>query len=182
MKKAVIILVIVLIAGSCRQVTKNNEKNNESRQHLIDINQEYYFKNISEITQEYSYSVWFDWKEGYDSSLSLIFGIGRNDTLSVYYSNECWLYYPYKLVNDKIIVYWDTIIDTKYQFDIVKAIDKIDKKLIGKPFMILELEDSTTLKATYPMKDLIEKINLSSENERIFFPDRFRQSLPDYNR
>lgn len=80
--------------------------------------------------------------------------------------------YPYKLDGNKIVVYWDDNIDTKYDFDIVKAIKKTHRKYIGQPFMILELENDTTLKATYPIKELIRKINNSSK-ERVFFPDKY---------
>lgn len=96
----------------------------------------------------------------------------EKDTLAISYSPECWLVFPYKLDKNQLIVYWDKNIDTKYNFDIVKAINKIEKKIIGRPFMVLELENDTTLKATYPMKDLIKKIN-SSSKERTFFPDKF---------
>lgn len=80
--------------------------------------------------------------------------------------------FPYKLEGSKIIVYWDKYIDTKYDFDIVKAINKINKKYIGKPFMTLELVNDTTFKATYLLKELIKNINNSSK-ERTFFPDKF---------
>ena len=87
--------------------------------------------------------------------------------------------YPFKTDNNKIIVYWDNFIDTKYDFDIVKAIDKVDKKYIGKPFMILEFVNDTTLKATYPIPELIRKIN-SVSKERTFFPDKFVVSQDFY--
>lgn len=80
--------------------------------------------------------------------------------------------FPYRFDQNKIIVYWADFIDTKYDFDIVKVITKIDKKYIGKPFMILKLVNDTTLKATYPLKNLIRKIN-SSSKERVFFPDKY---------
>jgi hypothetical protein len=38
--------------------------------------------------------------------------------------------------------------------------------------MVLELVNDTTLKATYPIPDLIRKIN-SSSKERTFFPEKF---------
>jgi hypothetical protein len=87
--------------------------------------------------------------------------------------------YPLKTEKDKIIIYWDNFIDSKYDFDIVKAINKIDKKYLGKPFMILELLNDTTLKATYPIPELIRKIN-SSSKERTFFPDKFIVSQEFY--
>lgn len=127
------------------------------------------FKHISEIVADSSYGVWVE-KQGSNFSLALHFQY--KDTLAVSYSPECWLMFPYKLDDNKIIVYWDNNIDTKYDFDLVKAVNKIDKKHIGRPFMVLELVNDTTFNATYILKDLIRKIN-SSSKERTFFPDRF---------
>ncbi|GAO41777.1 hypothetical protein FPE01S_01_07910 [Flavihumibacter petaseus NBRC 106054] len=107
-----------------------------------------------------------------DSSYSLALHFGEKDTLWISYSPECLLVFPYKRDNDKLIVYWDNNIYTKYEFDIVKAINKVDRKVIGRPFMFLELESDTILRATYPMKYLIKMIN-NSGGDRIFFPDKF---------
>lgn len=127
------------------------------------------FKSISEVTDDNSFGVWV---QKYDSSFSLALHFQYKDTLAVSYSPECWLMFPYKLDSNKIVVYWDNNIDTKYDFDLVKAINKTDKKYIGRPFMVLELVNDTTFNATYLLKDLIRKIN-SSSKESTFFPDRF---------
>ncbi len=127
------------------------------------------FKNISEIVADSSYSVWIKKK---DNNFSLALHFQYKDTLAVSYSPECWLMYPYKIDRNKIVVYWDNNIDTKYNFDIVKAINKTDKKYIGKPFMILELQNDTTIRATYLLKELIEKVN-NSNKERTFFSNSF---------
>lgn len=127
------------------------------------------YRSVSDIIADTSYSTWVELK---DSSASLAIHFMEKDILSISYSPECWLMFPYKLDDNKIIVSWDNNIDTKYNFDIVKAINKTDKKYIGKTFMVLELVNDTTLKATYPIPDLIRKIN-STSNERTFFPDKF---------
>ena len=80
--------------------------------------------------------------------------------------------FPYKLDGKKIIVYWDENVDTKYDFDIVKVMKKVDKKYLGKAFMTLELINDTTLRSTYLLEDLVRKINASSK-ERTFFPAKF---------
>lgn len=121
------------------------------------------------VTNEYNCS-WMK-VDGDNESLELHFMY--KDTLVATYSMECGLFFPYKYDDHKIVVYWDQHIDTKYNFEMVKAIQRTDKKLIGKPFMILELENDTTLKATYLLKDLIKTIN-SSSKERTFFPDTYR--------
>jgi hypothetical protein len=127
------------------------------------------FKNVSEIVAESSSSIWVE-KQGTEFSLALNFQY--QDTLDISYSPECWLMYPYKLEGNKIIVYWNNDMDSKYEFNIIKAVNKIDKKYLGKPFMELELENDTTLKATYLIKDIIRKIN-SSDKVRTLFPERF---------
>lgn len=127
------------------------------------------YKNVSDIIADTSYSTWVELK---DSNASLAIHFMKKNTLSISYSPECWLMFPYKLNDNKIIVSWDNNIDTKYNFDIVRAINKTEKKYIGKTFMILELVNDTTLKATYPIPGLIRKINSSSQ-VRTFFPDKF---------
>jgi hypothetical protein len=136
------------------------------------------FKNITEVLQDKESDAWVELK-GNSTSLSLHFNLGYKDTLAVSCTQECWLMYPFKTDNDKIIVFWDNNIDSKYDFDIVKAINNVDKKYIGKPFMILELINDSTLKATYPIPDLIREINSSSKN-RTYFPDKFIVSQEYY--
>jgi hypothetical protein len=128
------------------------------------------FRNIEEVTADTSVGVWV---KKQDSSFSLALHFQDKDTLSVSYSPECWLMFPYQLDGNKIVVYWDNNIDTKYDFDLVRAVSKTDKQYIGKPFMVLALENDTTLSATYPLQELVRKINRASK-VRTFFPDRFQ--------
>jgi hypothetical protein len=134
------------------------------------------YKNVVDIVADSSNSTWVHLQ---NNSASLALHFQYKDTLAVSYSTECWLMYPYRLHGNKIVVYWDNNIDTKYDFDIVKAINKIDSKYLGKPFMILELENDTTFKATYPLKELIRKIN-SSNKERTFFPNMYEIAQDGY--
>jgi len=131
------------------------------------------FKNIAEVIQAKRSYPWVNLNlHDSSASLALHFNLITTDTLEVEYSAECWLYFPYTVSSDKITVYWDKIIDTKYDFDIVKAINKTDGKYIGKPFMTLQLINDTTLQATYLLPQLIKKIN-SSTKDRLFFPDKY---------
>ena len=173
LKQIFIILTLGLLLIACNQ---NGKSINSSQQNdttgLVQQKQElkrFSFKTIMEVIADSSYGVWV---EKQDSSFSLALHFQEKGTLAVSYSPECWLVFPYKLDNNQLIVYWDNNVDAKYNFDFVKTINKIDKKSIGRPFMLLELENDTTLKTTYPMKDLIKKINDLSK-ERTFFPDKF---------
>jgi hypothetical protein len=148
-------------------LTKNDTVNNQ-----INASKRLTFENSDEIVADKKSSAWVEIKDDSSASLALHFNLDCNDTLAVSYSPECWLMFPFKIDHEKIIVYWDVLIDSKYDFDIVKSIEKNDNKFSGKPFMILELINDTTLKATYPIPDLIREINSSSKT-RTFFPDKF---------
>ena len=69
------------------------------------------------------------WAKLQDSTASLALHFQYKDTLLVSYSMECYFLFPYTVDQDKITVYWDYNIDTKYEFDLVKTVRKIDKKL-----------------------------------------------------
>ncbi len=126
------------------------------------------YKNIYEVVkEEKGTNAW-----AYQSSLSLHFNLQDTVTLSACYTSECWILFPFKIVDNKVVAYWDNQIDSKYNFEIVKALAQVDKKYVGKPFIILNLENDTTLKATYLYPKLIKQINGSSE-KRLFFPERF---------
>ena len=148
-------------------LTKNETLNNQ-----VQASKRLTFRNVDEIIAYAKSSAWAEFKEDSSTSLVLHFDLDYKDTLAVSYSPECWLMFPYKIENEKFIVYWDVLVDTKYDFDIVKAINKIDNKFTGKPFIILELINDTTLKATYPIPELIREIN-SSSKVRTFFPEKF---------
>ena len=182
MRQTFYILTITLLMTACNQIGSTDKTskltdstnsasllNNSNVDPKEQASKRISFKNVSEIVADHSYSTWVELQ---DNEASFALHFQYKDTLAVSYSPECWLMFPYKLEGTKIIVYWDNNIDTKYDFDIVKAINKTDKKYLGKPFMILELADDTTLKATYPMKELIRNIN-SSSKERTFFPDKY---------
>ncbi len=179
MKQTYYILTIILHLAACNQrgqtsyVEKEPDATNSEKLSDKTTNNEQSvkrlsFKTLSEIDS--SYAIWVKKQDSDIYSLTLHFMY--KDTLAIEYSPECWLMYPYKIENNKMFVYWDNNIDTKYEFDIVKAIDKISTKYIGKNFMTLELINDTTLKATYPIEEIRKKVN-SSNKVREFFPDKF---------
>lgn len=182
MRQAIYIVSILLLLTSCNEKSKTNtdfqttdvptsdheikEQESNKEEQVIE---RFSFGNVSEIVAPESSSIWV---EKQNNTFSLALHFRYKDTVAISYSPECWLMYPYKLENNKITVFWDTFIDTKYDFDLVKAIEKFDEKYIGKPFMVLELENDTTLHATYLLKDLVKKMNVSNK-ERTFYPNRF---------
>lgn len=82
------------------------------------------YNSVSEIIADTSYSTWVEKK---DSCASLALHFMEKNILSISYSPECCLMYPYKLDHNKIMVSWDDMIDSKYDFEIVKTIKKTDK-------------------------------------------------------
>lgn len=135
------------------------------------IHHKNYYKDIYEVTNDTAEKGWVELKDK-SQSLTLHFFQDKKDTLGFAYSPECWVEFPYKIKNNKITVYWDTIIDTKYNFDLVKAMRETPPKYIGKPFLELSLEDGTILNAHYTEQHLIENINQSVKG-RIAFPEKF---------
>lgn len=129
------------------------------------------FKHVQAVVQNEGHNAWVNSKDS-SASLALHFNLLYKDTVCVSYSPECWLMYPYEIRSGMIIVYWDDFIDSKYDFDIVKAVNGVNKKYRGQPFMILGLLNDTTLKASYPIPALIEQLNGAS-NKRTFFPETF---------
>ena len=181
-RQTIYILTVLFLVVACKEKSSTNADNNKTdiASSTIPLNKttsdvaenvtkRVSFNDISEIIAENSSSIWV---EKQDSNLSVALHFQYKDTLAVSYSPECWLMFPYKLDGKKIIVYWDYNIDSKYDFDIVKAMKKVDKKYLGKAFMTLELVNDTTLKSTYLLTDLVRKINASS-NERTLFPEKF---------
>jgi hypothetical protein len=182
MRQPIYILLVLLLVVACKEKSSTNADNNKpdiasstmplnktNSDVVENVTKSVSFNDISEIIAESSSSIWV---EKQDSIFSLALHFQYKDTLAVSYSPECWLMFPYKLDGKKIIVYWDENVDTKYDFDIVKAMKKVDKKHLGKAFMTLELVNDTTLRSTYLLEDLVRKINASSK-ERTFFPAKF---------
>lgn len=147
--------------------------NNEKEQ--SDNDRKANFSNINEVVHDKKSIAWVK-LNGDSASCALHFNLGDNDGyVSIEYSPECWIMFPYKTSEDKIIVYWTYSIDTKYDFKIVKTIEKIGRKYAGKPFIILKLATDSVLTATYPIPEIIKQLN-SSDKNRILFPDYFTAS------
>ncbi len=178
--KVIFSSVLLFILTSCEE--KNSAKTfvsavkentydsliDDKTDHPIKVEGRFSFKSVNEIIGG-PQSSWIN-MTGRGPSLALHFMY--KDTLAICYSPECWLMYPCKREENRIVVLWDDMIDTKYPFDIVKAAGKISKSYIGKPFIILELTNDTTLHANYPIRSLIKELN-NSNKERIFFPANY---------
>ena len=97
-----------------------------------------YSPDNSEKTRLLTNLAWVNLQDS-GASCVLLFYFDIRDTVCIEYSPECWLLFPFKISSNKIIVYWDKRIDSKYYFEIVKAINKVGNNYKDKPFIILEL-------------------------------------------
>ncbi|MFN8775503.1 MAG: hypothetical protein ACK5XV_01940 [Flavobacteriales bacterium] len=171
-------LVAALLSVACtpdgaptgvQRRTSENPFPEESKPQLQPTTPGNRFRDISEIIAEDSRSTWV-LVDNQTTSLALHFGYPN--TLAVSYSPECWIMFPCEVDGNNIVILWNPSIDSKYDFEIVTAIKSINRAYLGKPFMILQLENDSTLNAIYPRPELIRILN-SSSKERILFPDKF---------
>jgi hypothetical protein len=168
--KPIMLVFCSSLFSGCETKTEVNDKNIPLEQIMTDTIA-CKFKNILEITKDIHSCTWVKIEKG-SPSCWLHFNLYNPDTLWIEFTHECWASFPVKISNEQILVYWDTNIDTKYDFNIVKAMGKVEGSYKGKPFMALTLDNDSTLKATYLERKLINELN-KSENDRILFPDKF---------
>jgi len=89
----------------------------------------------------------------------LHFNLYRTDELWFEFYPECWAAFPITVTDERIGVLWPPhSVDTKYDFDIVKAIRAISKKSSTGSFIELTLLNDSTLAATYPNKELMTSL------------------------
>ena len=129
------------------------------------------FNNISEVVHDKHSTTWVKIEKDSPSTW-LHFNLYQPDTLQIEFTPECWASFPIIASKEKIVVYWDNNLDTKYDFPIVKEINKTEESFIGKPFIIFSLKNDSTLSANYIYPELIERLN-RSEKERLLFPETF---------
>lgn len=168
-------ILLIFISCSNHKVDSSNKNisrvdslanlNNEKEQSDNDYKTN--FNSINEVVHDKKSRAWVK-LNGDSASCALHFNLGDNEGLvSIEYSPECWIMFPYKISADEIIIYWAYSIDTKYDFKIVKTIEKIGKKYADKPFIILKLTTDSTLTATYPIPDIIKQLNSSDKDRKI---------------
>ena len=128
------------------------------------------FSNIDSVIHSNKIGSWLNIQDS-NFSCTLFFNTSAfgPDTVMVKYSPECYFYFPLTTSSGTIVLYWDKIIDTKYDFKIIKLINKIDKKYLGKPFMTLKLINDTMMKATYLFPEIAKTLN-SADTNRLIFP------------
>ncbi|WP_395056910.1 hypothetical protein [Flavobacterium sp.] len=167
MYKKFTIISLCLLLLSCNN--KNNKSDLKIEEKTEKVNDSIFFKNIIDVVNDKKSTPWVKSENDFASCI-LYFNLENLEILAIQFTPECWAYFPIEIKKNKIIVYWDVNIDTKYNFDIVKTMNKIDESLKGKPFIILELRDGKMLKASYEIEKLREELNNGKEN---YFANEF---------
>lgn len=127
-----------------------------------------------------------DWaKDGYSewammndssTSVSLHFNlVERREVVAIRFTNECWLELPIRSNGDTLIMIWSPDLDTKYDFDFVKAINMHPPAIPPVAFMTLHRATDSTLRVLQVDSSIAHSINLTrSEGEIPWFPDSFK--------
>lgn len=165
------ITIFSLLMFSCNSSAKHEKSKLMISQKNEKITDTILFKNIVEVTNDKSGVPWVKLEKN-SSSCILHFNLENPQTLTIEFAPECWASFPIKIIRNEIVVYWDVNIDTKYNFEIVKAMNKVDKSLKGTPFIVLELQNGNMLKANYQIKELRDQLNNADKQEH-FFTDEF---------
>ncbi|WP_207421172.1 hypothetical protein [Desertivirga brevis] len=158
LRKVELLLIILTMLIGCNEGNRGTTDLTKSQNR---------FNNISEVVYDPKSTPWL--KDS--SSVILHFNIFK-DTLAVEVTPECWIMFPIKVSKGKGYVNWTPLVDSKYDFNIVKAISGLKSDFNGELFMILELREKDSLEVTYPNKELTKRLN-DSETDRILFVKTF---------
>jgi len=149
-------LILILAVTGC----KHNPRNNTEQ---LRVN-----KTIDKVISSQHVISCTDTTNG-NYSCTLLFDLKRQPGIvSIEYTPECWAMFPLKITDKTATIYWDVNIDSKYDFDVVKVMNAANVKYKGKPFMVLELINDSLLIASYPIPELIEQLNATEKNRKLF--------------
>lgn len=168
-------------SGNDINISKDKEQNKTKGKSINITAPKNKFYSINEV-----YNLESSWTnlENPNRSCDLHFNLSTTDTLTIEYSPECYLMFPIQLIDNKISVFMNPIIDTKYEFEIVKTIGILNQKYNNEIFIELTLIDDTTLMAKYNIKEIYNMVN-KAEPQRILFPTKFyhtnRMSFESYH-
>ncbi len=109
------------------------------------------------------------------SSVGLHFNLGeQRDTVSIRFTNECWLELPIRRTDDTTVLLWVPALDTKYDFDFAKAINAHPPSDPPAPFMTLLRTADSTLRVLQVDTTIAQSINLTKPQGEIpWIPDSF---------
>ena len=132
-------------------------------------------KTISDVVNNIDSSSWLfvsGKKEEQIWSTIIHFNLDSPDKVGLEFNSECWAFFKLQQKDDTIKIIWPPDLDTKYQFNIIKEINKVPSDFNGRPFILLTLQNDTTLKAIYTDTILLKKLN-NCEKGRILLPDYY---------
>lgn len=111
---------------------------------------------------------------------SAIFTFPKDSTplLTIHFSPQCKISYPYQIEKDRILVKWINQPITDSIHEIMSLIKRYNSHYHNKNFMRISLLNDTTLRIKYTHENLRNTLNAGS-NERILFPDRVYLRTPE---
>lgn len=165
-------ILLSTILFSCGRVSENKQVETDTSQTVATIihdtaspYRKLPYKSISEVIEPSDkIKVWHS--ENFDPQF--FFSLAK-DTLFILFNGQCSYGYPYKIKEDKIIAYWDFIEDCTHDISIKKTFGLKNHPVVGKPFMVIQLANDTTLKVDYLYPEWTKKFNAVKDSQA--FPD-----------
>ena len=167
-----ICVAMMLIVSTCRCHIDENSQAQIEPDEITHVRQQKLFSSIREVVEDERSTPWYNRSDTIDPWLLHFNETTGSDTLWTEFAPECWCMFPMTVLNDTIEVYWAPQLDTKYDFKIVQAINKLHRQFWGEPFLRLWLKNDTTLEAHYTIGLLMHELEQAGDN-RLRFPKEF---------
>src|SRR5882724_4307402 len=96
-------LLLILLSCSCSQRAdrQKNQRDTVTAQHHVQP----MFSTVEQVVSDTS-EIPTHWGN-FTGDFSSVLHFDKKDTVSVEYYGQCWYNYPFKIENNKIVVYWD---------------------------------------------------------------------------
>ncbi len=117
------------------------------------------------------HSTWNNNKQGISSSI-LHFNFQKYNELRIEFSPDCFVSFPIVVRDNRIETHWSPKIDSKKEYEIVKAIKNANSSYKNERFIVFYLKNDTTLIVEYRSPNLRNKLNAASK-DRILFTDKY---------
>ena len=121
-------------------------------------------KNINDVVNDSCYCIW---KNGI---VEICFDRKR---INYWYHGQCMFWYPVKIIDNKIIMYWAFNEDSVFNRGLKKTFGLKKVPKIGNPFLSLTLINDTTLKANYFYPEWVNKFNINEGKGDTLYPSIF---------
>ena len=100
------------------------------------------------------------------------FNFQKYNELRIEFSPDCFVSFPIVVRDNRIETHWSPKIDSKKEYEIVKAIKNANSSYKNERFIVFYLKNDTTLIVEYRSPNLRNKLNAASK-DRILFTDKY---------